>query len=62
MSSQQHLQYEIDGLQGQSEVLADKLKVLRRYPQDEALAKLDGKIPYAGVLLKSWDDHIRYLR
>lgn len=30
MSSKQHLQYEIDGLQGQSEVLADKLKVLRR--------------------------------
>ncbi|MBG1266453.1 AAA family ATPase [Nostoc sp. WHI] len=42
--------------------LIDWFRVLRRYPQDEALAKLDGKIPYAGVLLKSWDDHIRYLR
>ncbi|WP_445631745.1 AAA family ATPase [Nostoc sp. DSM 114167] len=42
--------------------LIDWFRVLRRYPQDEALAQLDGKIPYAGVLLKSWDDHIRYLR
>lgn len=42
--------------------LIDWFRVLRRYPQDEALAKLDGKIPYAGVLLKSWDDHMRYLR
>ncbi|MEH2061903.1 MAG: MoxR family ATPase [Nostoc sp.] len=42
--------------------LIDWFRILRRYPQDEALAKLDGKIPYAGVLLKSWDDHIRYLR
>lgn len=42
--------------------LIDWFRVLRRYPQDEALVKLDGKIPYAGVLLKTWDDHIRYLR
>ncbi|MFS0514488.1 AAA family ATPase [Nostoc sp. UIC 10607] len=42
--------------------LIDWFRLLRRYPQDEALAKLDGKIPYAGVLLKSWDDHVRYLR
>ncbi|MFN6530128.1 MoxR family ATPase [Nostoc sp. ChiSLP03a] len=42
--------------------LIDWFRVLRRYPEDEALAKLDGKIPYAGVLLKRWDDHLRYLR
>ncbi|NJM74085.1 MAG: MoxR family ATPase [Scytonema sp. RU_4_4] len=42
--------------------LIDWFKVLRRYPQDEVLAKLDGKLPFAGVLLKSWDDHIRHLR
>jgi MoxR-like ATPase len=42
--------------------LIDWFRVLRRYSQDDALAKLDGKIPYAGVLLKSWDDHVRYLR
>jgi MoxR-like ATPase len=41
--------------------LIDWFRVLRRYPQDEVLAKLEGKIPYAGVLLKSWDDHVRYL-
>jgi MoxR-like ATPase len=42
--------------------LIDWFRVLRRYPQDEALGKLNGKLPYAGVLLKSLDDHIRYLR
>jgi MoxR-like ATPase len=42
--------------------LIDWVRVLRRYPEDEVLAKLDAKIPYAGVLLKSWDDHVRYLR
>lgn len=41
--------------------LIDWFRVLRRYPQDEVLAKLDGKIPYAGVLLKNWEDHVRYL-
>lgn len=42
--------------------LIDWFRILRRYPQDEVLAKLDGKLPYAGVLLKSWDDHLRYLK
>ena len=42
--------------------LIDWFRVLRRYPEDEVLAKLDGKLPFAGVLLKSWDDHIRHLR
>lgn len=42
--------------------LIDWLRVLRRYPQDEILAKLDGKIPFTGVLLKNWDDHKRYLK
>ncbi|MBW4627052.1 MAG: MoxR family ATPase [Brasilonema octagenarum HA4186-MV1] len=42
--------------------LIDWFKVLRRFPQDEVLKKLDGKLPFAGVLLKSWDDHIRHLR
>ncbi|MGI8503056.1 MAG: hypothetical protein ACR2LR_18270 [Hassallia sp.] len=42
--------------------LIDWLYVLRRYPQDEILAKLEGKIPFAGVLLKNWDDHKRYLK
>ncbi|KAM3113485.1 AAA family ATPase [Phormidesmis sp. 146-33] len=42
--------------------LIDWFRVLRRYPEDQALAQLTGKLPFAGVLLKSWEDHIRYLR
>jgi len=42
--------------------LLDWFRVLQRYPQDEALVKLEGKIPFLGVLLKNWDDHLRYLR
>ncbi|BAY19994.1 hypothetical protein NIES21_58640 (plasmid) [Anabaenopsis circularis NIES-21] len=42
--------------------LIDWFKVLRRYPEDEILAKLNGKLPYPGVLLKSYEDHIRYLK
>jgi MoxR-like ATPase len=41
--------------------LIDWVKVLQQYPKDEAIEKLNGKIPFAGVLLKNWDDHIRYL-
>jgi MoxR-like ATPase len=42
--------------------LIDWFRVLRKYPEDQVLQKLDGKLPYAGVLLKSWEDHVRYLR
>jgi MoxR-like ATPase len=42
--------------------LIDWLYVLRRYPQDKILVQLEGKIPFAGVLLKNWDDHKRYLK
>ncbi|MFE4107828.1 AAA family ATPase [Almyronema epifaneia] len=41
--------------------LIDWFTVLHRYPEDEALAKLNGKLPYLGVLLKNWEDHQRYL-
>lgn len=41
--------------------LIDWFNVLRLYPEDEVLAKLGGELPYASVLLKSWDDHQRYL-
>lgn len=41
--------------------LIDWFNILRRHPQDEVLQKLDGKLPYPGLLLKSWDDHRRYL-
>lgn len=42
--------------------LIDWFRVLRRYPQDEALAKLEGALPFGSVLVKSWADHQRYLR
>jgi MoxR-like ATPase len=42
--------------------LLDWFQVLRRYPEDEALKKLKGKLPFAGILLKSWSDHLRYLK
>ena len=42
--------------------LIDWVQVLRRYPKDEALGHLGGQLPFPGVLLKSWEDHIRFLR
>lgn len=50
------------GKQVSTSELIDWFRVLSQYPEDEALAKLEGKLPYLGVLLKSWEDHIRYLR
>lgn len=41
--------------------LLDWFRVLKKYPEDEILAKLEGKLPFAGVLLKTWQDHVRYL-
>jgi hypothetical protein len=41
--------------------LIDWFQVLRLYPEDEVLVKL-GDLPFASVLLKSWDDHQRYLQ
>jgi len=41
--------------------LIDWVRVLHRYPEDEVVRKLKGKLPYAGVLLKNWDDHRRYI-
>ena len=41
--------------------LIDWFNILRRHPEEEVLKKLDGKLPYPGLLLKSWEDHRRYL-
>lgn len=41
--------------------LIDWFDVLRSYPHDEIFAQLEGKLPFMSVLLKSWDDHKRYL-
>ena len=42
--------------------LIDWFTILRQYPEDEALAKLQGELPFAGVLLKYWKDYREYLR
>lgn len=42
--------------------LIDWFELLRRHPEEEVLAQLHGKLPFAGVLLKSLEDHIRYLK
>jgi MoxR-like ATPase len=42
--------------------LLDWFAVLRQYPEDDLLAKLDGRLPFPEVLLKSWEDHLRYLQ
>lgn len=42
--------------------LIDWFDILRRYPQDEVRSKLNGRLPYLGVLLKRWDDYRRYLK
>jgi MoxR-like ATPase len=42
--------------------LLDWFAVLRQYPEDGILAKLDGRLPFPEVLLKSWEDHLRYLQ
>jgi MoxR-like ATPase len=41
--------------------LIDWFRVLRHHSKDQTLMQLHGKLPFAGVLLKSWEDHIRYL-
>ena len=41
--------------------LLDWFEVLQRNPRDEVLAQLRGVLPYPQVLLKRWEDHLRYL-
>lgn len=41
--------------------LLDWFRMLYRYGAEQALKKLEGDLPYPGVLLKSWNDHLRYL-
>jgi len=41
--------------------LIDWFTILREYPEDEALKKLQGKLPFAGILLKYWKDYRDYL-
>ncbi len=41
--------------------LLDWVTVLARHQDDEILSMLGGNLPYAEVLLKNWDDHIRFV-
>lgn len=41
--------------------LLDWFDVLHEQPHDEVMTTLDTQLPFASVLLKSWDDHNRYL-
>lgn len=42
--------------------LIDWFRVLQHFPEDEALSKLEGQLPFGSVLIKSWEDHQRYLQ
>ena len=41
--------------------LLDWFAVLQQFPQDEVLKQLEGELPFPEVLLKKWEDHLRYL-
>jgi MoxR-like ATPase len=41
--------------------LLDWFALLRQFPEDEVLKQLEGEIPFPEVLLKKWEDHLRYL-
>lgn len=42
--------------------LLDWFAVLKKHPTDKVLSLLKGELPYPEVLLKSWEDHLRYLQ
>jgi MoxR-like ATPase len=64
----QHLRAEMEkdiakaGKKVSTSELIDWFTILRQYPEDEMLSKLNGKIPFAGVLIKdSWGKYSDYL-
>ncbi len=42
--------------------LIDWFTVLRNYPEDQVLEQLKGGVPFSEVLLKSWEDHMRFVQ
>lgn len=42
--------------------LLDWFAVLQQFPEDEILKQLEGEIPFPEILLKKWEDHLRYLK
>ncbi|MEP0885172.1 MoxR family ATPase [Trichocoleus sp. ST-U3] len=42
--------------------LLDWFAVLHQFPTDEVLKQLEEELPFPEVLLKKWEDHLRYLK
>lgn len=42
--------------------LLDWFAVLQQYPEEEVFSLLKGQLPFAEVLLKNWEDHLRYMQ
>lgn len=42
--------------------LIDWFSILQQFPEDTAIKKLNGELPFAGALLKCWKDYRHYLR
>ncbi len=49
------------GKKASTSELLDWFAVLQQFPEDEILQELESKIPFPEVLLKKWEDHLRYL-
>lgn len=41
--------------------LLDWVRALKQFPEDEVISKLKGRLPFAEVLLKYWQDHERFI-
>ncbi len=52
------------GKQVSTSELIDWFKVLRSHPEDQILSQLqkNDRLPFLGVLLKTWEEHERYLK
>ncbi len=49
------------GKKASTSELLDWFAVLQQFPEDQILQELESKIPFPEVLLKKWEDHLRYL-
>ncbi|MGK7897662.1 MAG: AAA family ATPase [Xenococcus sp. (in: cyanobacteria)] len=49
------------GKKASTSELLDWFAVLQQFPEDQILQELESKIPFPEVLLKKWEDHLRYI-
>lgn len=42
--------------------LLDWFSVLRQFSEDQVIQQLQGELPFAEILLKKWEDHLRYVK